>query len=74
MKINDTRNGADYQFGELEQGYVFMVDGHFYMKTSEVTDEDWGGTCNAVDLLSGYLVSFNDDKPIIVLNAELTIK
>ena len=74
MKINDTRKRINYQFGELEQGYVFMEDNEYYLKTCEVKDEDLGVTYNAVHLQSGILVSFNDDKPITVLNAELTIK
>lgn len=73
VKIKDNRNNKERRFSDLESGMVFCFCDIFYMKISEIVNDD-GHWFNAVQLVGGNLDTFVDSVEVeICCNAELVI-
>lgn len=66
MIITDKRNES-CSFEMLKYGDVFILDGSLYMKVEEESD------INAVELVNGELLYFEEGDVVVPIKAELII-
>ena len=80
MKIVGKVNRDHLTFGELGTGATFICSSevgvnnpYVYMVLDDVTDEESGETINAVEIGSGELAYFENDRPIVRVKVEAHI-
>lgn len=71
MKINDSRENDKIYFETMQVGDVFVWSNEFWMKTRLCTVEKT--FCNAVNIIDGTFLRFEDPDLVEAVEAELTI-
>ena len=74
MKIKDFKKPVSYNFGDIEPGTVFTIDGNFYMTVEPIEENEFGVPLNAVNLETGALEHFLDTTAVQVVEAELYVR
>lgn len=74
MKIKDFKKPVSYNFGYIEPGTVFTIDGNFYMAVESIEENEFGVPLNAVNLETGALEHFLDTTAVQVVEAELYVR
>lgn len=74
MKIKDFKKSVSYNFGDIEPGTVFTIDGNFYMAVESIEENEFGVPLNAVNLKTGELEHFLDTTAVQVVDAELCVR
>ena len=74
MKIKDFKKPVSYNFGDIEPGTVFTIDGNFYMAVEPIEENEFSVQRNAVNLETGALEHFLDTTAVQVVEAELYVR
>ena len=74
MKIKDFKKPVSYNFGDIEPGTVFTIDGNFYMAVDPIEENEFGVPLNAVNLKTGEWEHYLDTTTVQVVDAELCVR
>ena len=73
MEVIDKRTeAASFDFMDVKRGIPFEYDGDLFIKTYEGYSKD-DVFMNAVSLKTGMLYKFDDNKKVILVDANVTI-